>query len=58
MKVFMRVILSVVTIMVGIGIVDHFIEGGFLKYFLNGIIVASFLLFNDKKNKELKNGQA
>lgn len=55
MKVFMRVIFSVITVLVGIGIVNCFIEGGFLKYLLNGIIVTSFLLYNDKKNKELKN---
>ncbi|MGF9978664.1 hypothetical protein ABE042_03695 [Viridibacillus arvi] len=58
MKVIMRVIFSVITMLVGIGIVNYFIEGGFLKYLLIGIIVASIYLYNDKKNKEIKNVQA
>ncbi|WP_427138854.1 hypothetical protein [Psychrobacillus psychrodurans] len=57
MKVYMRILFSVITMLVGIGIVDYFIEGGFFKYLLSGIIVASILLYNDKKNKELKNVQ-
>jgi uncharacterized membrane protein YfcA len=55
MKVFLRVIFSVITVIVGIAIVNYFIEGGFLKYLFIGIIVASVYLYNDKKNKELKN---
>ncbi|WP_157059163.1 hypothetical protein [Viridibacillus arvi] len=58
MKVIKRVIFSVITMLVGVGIVNYFIEGGFLKYLLIGIIVASIYLYNDKKNKELKNVQA
>ncbi|QOV11178.1 hypothetical protein [Viridibacillus arvi] len=54
----MRVIFSVITMLVGIGIVNYFIEDGFLKYLLIGIIVASIYLYNDKNNKELKNVQA
>ncbi|QOV11555.1 hypothetical protein [Viridibacillus arvi] len=58
MKVIIRIIFSVISLLVGIGIVNYFIEGGFLKYLLIGIIVASIYLYNDKKNKELKNVQA
>ncbi|MCK1999751.1 hypothetical protein MPH47_21460 [Psychrobacillus psychrodurans] len=58
MKVYIRILFSVITMLVGIGIVDYFIEGGFFKYLLIGIIVASILLYNDKKNKGLKNVQA
>lgn len=58
MKVFMRVFFSVITMLVGIGIVNCYVEGGFFKYLLIGIIVTSIYLYNDKKNKELKNIQA
>lgn len=55
MKVYLRVIFSVITMMVGIAIVSYFFEGGFFKYLLIGIITTPILLYNDKKNKELKN---
>ena len=53
MKILLRTILSVIGIMLIIFLTDYYLDGVF-KYLLTGIGGAVILLYNEKKNRELK----
>ena len=53
MKVLLRAILSTTGIMLIIFLTDYYLDG-VLKYLLTGIGGAVILLYNEKKNRELK----
>ena len=53
MKILLRAILSTIGIMLIIFLTDYYLDGVF-KYLLTGIGGAVILLYNEKKNRELK----
>ncbi|WNS77359.1 hypothetical protein RRV45_10365 [Bacillus sp. DTU_2020_1000418_1_SI_GHA_SEK_038] len=53
MKVIIRILLSTFGLLLTMAIVDYFSDG-LMKYILFGLAVNVFLLYNEKKNKQLK----
>ncbi|QOR64964.1 hypothetical protein IM538_14055 [Cytobacillus suaedae] len=54
MKVAIRIMLSIVSLMIVMWIIDSFVEKGLVKYILIGLSVTLMTLFNEKQNRKLK----
>lgn len=54
LNVIIRIVLSVMLCMIIIAIVDYYIQGGFLKYLLIGLVVAGMSIFNQMQNLKLR----